>query len=144
MCVHVCANEWFGYPETLNYSYPGWYYSWRRQGCAAESQSDSFDKENMVCAVWVLLIHHSKQEIVFLHPDKSSSRHLPHTGLVLCVCTRKTGTHIYSQFMLSASITGQLVVYYVIPWNLWGCICERTEIIAALQSEEIHVVIDSA
>lgn len=91
-------------PKTLNYSYPGWYYSWRRQGCAAGSQSDSFDIENMVYVLRVLLIHHSKQEIVFLHPDKSSSRHLPHTSLILCVCTGKTDTQIYSRFMLSASI----------------------------------------
>lgn len=34
----------------------------------------------------VLLIHHRKQGTVFLHPDKSSSRHLPHTGLIVCVC----------------------------------------------------------
>lgn len=34
----------------------------------------------------VLLIHHRKQGTVFLHPDKSSPRHLPHTGLVVCVC----------------------------------------------------------
>lgn len=50
-----------------------------------------------MCVVRVLLIHHSKQEIVFLHPDKSSSRHLPHTGLVLCVCTGKDRhTHLQS------------------------------------------------
>lgn len=35
--------------------------------------------------VGVLLIRHRKQETVFFHPDKSSSRHLPHTGLRLCV-----------------------------------------------------------
>lgn len=45
-----------------------------------------------MCAVQMLLIHHSKQEIVLLHHDKSSSRHLPHTGLTLCICAGKTDT----------------------------------------------------
>lgn len=61
----------------------------------------------MVRVVQLLLIHHSKQEIMFLHPDKSSPRHLLNTLClvsvqtlsVLCVRTGKTGTHIYSQFM---------------------------------------------
>lgn len=46
--------------------------------------------------VGVLLVHHRKQEPVFFHPDKSSSRHLPHTGLRLCVHWRDRRAHLES------------------------------------------------
>lgn len=88
--------------------------SCRRQSYVAESQSDCSDIENMVCAVQLLLIHHSKQEIMFLHPDKSSSRHSPNTSLVLSARNGNTGTYIYSQFMLSASVKDMSVICVII------------------------------
>lgn len=64
--------------------------------CCGEPKWQLQYREHGVCVVRVLPIHHSKQEIVFLHPDKSSSRHLLHKGLVLWAHWRKSHTHLQS------------------------------------------------
>lgn len=70
------------------------------------------------CVVRVLPIHHCKQEIMFSHPDKSSSRQKANTSLVVCLWAGKTAAHISTQFMLSTTVKDMFVVYYVILGNL--------------------------
>lgn len=67
----VCAKESFGYPETV-FDLP-WLVLQLEKGCCRKPKWQLRYWEH--CVVQVLLIHHSKQQILFLHPDKSSSRH---------------------------------------------------------------------
>lgn len=91
-----------------------------------ESQSDSFNIENMVC-VWCeccpFIIVNKKSCSCTLtnhHPDIYCTRAL------YCERTREKATHIYSQFMLLASIMDMFVLYYVIPHSVSRCLMYRS------------------
>lgn len=91
-----------------------------------ESQSDSFNIENMVC-VWCeccpFIIVNKKSCSCTLtnhHPDIYCTRAL------YCECTGEKATHIYSQFMLLASIMDMFVLYYVIPHSVSRCLMYRS------------------